>query len=130
MTAKLSRRFAFQLMFGLLACSAMPSSSYADGGDDDNSGGGDESDDDRDENNDDDNDNDDREQKEIREAARGANVTSLGKLLKHVRSNFQGEILDVRLRKKKGNYFYSIKMLSPAGRIFNVKLDAKTLAKV
>lgn len=134
MNDKLSRRLALNLLLGLLASPALCLPGYADGGggDDSSSGSGDSDNGDRDDHDDDDEQNEtsDREQKEIRDAVEAKKSVPLAKLLSHVRLNYDGEILDVRFRKSSGNYFYFVKMLSPAGRIFILKLDAKTLAKV
>ena len=131
MIAILSRRLAMQALLALIISRNLAPPSFADSGSDDsdNDSDSDNESDDQDQDEHDDLDSSGREQKEIRDAVAGSKAVSLSKLLEHIKRSYDGEVLDIRLRSQKGNYFYAIKMISTAGRIFRLQLNAQTLAK-
>ncbi len=88
-----------------------------DSGDhDDNSGSGRDNDDDSEGN----------DQRAARDAVKNGNAASLRDILKSVRRRYSGDVVDIKLRHKGGNYTYRIKMLSSEGRVYSLIVDAGT----
>lgn len=146
-------------VFGLTLLAA-PTHSYAGDDDEDtsedNSGSGNDSDDDDDDSDEDDDDDDDddssgsnsgsgsggssgssnsksRSQRELddaRRAIRTGKAVPLVRLIKHVRANFGGKVLDVNLNRSFFRYTYRVKHLSKDGRLQTLKFDALTLKKL
>lgn len=85
------------------------------GGDDDNSGRGKAGDDD---------DGDDDDQTRARDASRSGKVRKLRDILSAVRGEYDGEVLDVSLRRSGSAYVYRVKMIDARGRMFTVRVDA------
>lgn len=147
-------------IFGLTLLAAPTHSQASDDDDDseDNSGSGndsDDNDDNIDEDDDDDSDDDDgssgsnsgsgsgdssgrsnsksRSQRELddaRRAIRTGKAVPLVRLIKHVRANFGGKVLDVNLNRSFFRYTYRVKHLSKDGRLQTLKFDALTLKKL
>lgn len=95
------------------------------GGDDnDDDGGGGDRDDDDDDREDDDDDRDD--QRAARDAVKKGDAAKLNEILKSIRRNYKGDVIDVKLNRSGGRYRYRIRMLSAEGKIFAVTVDART----
>ncbi len=91
-----------------------------DDGQDDDRDDGDNRDDDRD---DDGDDKDDR--KAARDAVRSGEAASLRDILKLIRRRYNGEIVDVKLRRG-ANLTYRIRMLGNDGKLWSITVDAKS----
>lgn len=90
-----------------------------DSGDhDDNSGSG--------SGRDNDDDSEGNDQRAARDAVKNGNAASLRDILKSVRRRYSGDVVDIKLRHKGGNYTYRIKMLSSEGRVYSLIVDAGT----
>lgn len=65
---------------------------------------------------------------QARDAVRSGNILSLSVIRKAVQSEHPGKIVDVRLLvpKREGiNYLYDVRVLTDAGKLLSVKIDAK-----
>ena len=65
---------------------------------------------------------------QARDALRSGNILSLSVIRKAVQSEYPGKIVDVRLLipKRRGiNYLYDVRVLTDAGKLLSVKIDAK-----
>lgn len=65
---------------------------------------------------------------QARDAVRSGNILSLSVIRKAVQSEYPGKIVDVRLLvpKREGiNYLYDVRVLTDAGKLLSVKIDAK-----
>jgi hypothetical protein len=99
------------------------------------SGSGDDRDDDDGDDDNEDGDNsgnqssggrDDDQERAIKAVRRGKAV-SLKKLREHLSQNYSGKILDVKLRRRSGDYFYNVRMLAKGNRLRMLSLNALTL---
>ncbi|CAN5192459.1 hypothetical protein BH10PSE7_BH10PSE7_12910 [soil metagenome] len=129
------RRFLASLLAGLLLASAAEPG-FAKDGDSGHGGGGDDSgdhsghgggDDGGDDNSGHGNNDDgaaDNGQARAREAERGGNIKKLRDVLRNVKAQYQGDVLDVNLRQLGAAYTYHVKLIDPAGRVFTVRVDA------
>lgn len=66
---------------------------------------------------------------QARDALRSGNILSLSVIRKAVRSKYPGRIVDVRLlvpKRQGANYLYDVKVLTKAGKLLSVKVDAKS----
>lgn len=104
-----------------------------DGGNDDSGRDGDngdgddgdgDGDDGKDDNGNNDNDGVDDDQKRAIEAERDGKVRKLRDILRTVRREYPGEVLDVQLKKTNSSYVYRVKMMDRSGRVFTVRVDA------
>ena len=91
----------------------------------DNGGGDDDGDDD-----DDPNEADEDDQDRARNAVKKGKAVPLSALLKHLKENYPGKLINVSLVKTKGNYYYKVKLLNQSGRLVNLRFDAKSLQVV
>lgn len=98
------------------------------------SGSGDDGDDGDDDDNegDDDSGNQSRgshgdDQERAIKAVRRGKAVSLKRLRDHVEQNYPGKILDVRLRRRSGDYFYNVRILARGNRLKMLSLNALTL---
>jgi uncharacterized membrane protein YkoI len=138
-------RAALCLFYISLLSSTMAQPSYADGNDKENNERGETEKSGKDQDNDDDDNSGssagqnnqgtnqvstENEQERIRKAAKADEAVPLERLLSHVSKLYPGVVLDLHLRRSKSIYVYSVKMLSPAGRIFRLKLNAKSLVEM
>jgi uncharacterized membrane protein YkoI len=131
MSFEISRRGVLRIMFGISFVPAFSRPSFADqGGDGENKS----DDEDKEEKSggeaDESNEAIGAEQKSIEDAAKNEKATSLTKLLNHLNKNYPGEILNVGLKKRGTDFIYAVKVLTAQGKVLNLKLDAKTLAKL
>lgn len=95
-----------------------------DDGDDENENDNEESDDDSE--NDSGRHRDDDHERAIR-AVRNGKAVSLKKLKVYLADRYPGKVLDVSLRRRSGDYFYSVRILGKGNRLKVLSLDALTL---
>jgi uncharacterized membrane protein YkoI len=63
---------------------------------------------------------------EAREAYEHGEALSLAQILRLARREVPGEVLDVELEREHGRLVYEIEILTPAGRVRQLILDART----
>lgn len=68
------------------------------------------------------------DQDRARTALERGEVRPLGEVLAAARAAVPGDVVDVRLRRKKDRWRYELKVLTPAGKRREVEVDARTLA--
>jgi hypothetical protein len=61
-----------------------------------------------------------------RDAVKKGDAAKLNEILKSIRRNYKGDVIDVKLNRSGGRYRYRIRMLSAEGKIFAVTVDART----
>ncbi|PJI98007.1 peptidase YpeB-like protein [Acidovorax sp. 69] len=61
-----------------------------------------------------------------RQAVQAGQVLPLPVVLQRLQSEVPGQVLDVELEQERGMWVYEIKLLTPAGQLTKVKLDART----
>lgn len=61
-----------------------------------------------------------------REALRRGEVLPLTRILAIAEKHAPGEVIEVELETKKGNLFYELKIIGPAGRVQEMLLNART----
>lgn len=135
------RTLLFALITGAMALALVPAASAKDGADDGGGGsssgssgssgsGSDDSDDDDD---DDDNSDDDHdvgsEARLAREAVSHGDAVSLRRLMKHLKTNYPGRVLDVDLKRIGSAFQYRVKILQTNGKVTRLHLDAVTLRR-
>lgn len=64
--------------------------------------------------------------KRIRRLQRSGEILSLDQIFNHARAVKQGRILDADLDDDDGQLVYEIELLDPRGRVWEMKLDAKS----
>ncbi len=69
-------------------------------------------------------------QDEVLSAVKTGKAVSLSLLLAFMANKFPGEIVDIKLRNKEGQYSYVVEYLSGSSKLRIVKLNAKTLSKL
>ena len=67
-----------------------------------------------------------RDHEAARRAFQQGDIRSLSDILTELRSQLGGEVIEVELESKGKIYVYEFKVLTPAGRIKEVKVDAAT----
>jgi hypothetical protein len=95
-------------------------SSNDDGGEDDDSG---------DDGNDDEDGDDGKEAQKAREAVADGKAVPMRLLLRHLRTNYPGKLLDVDLKRSWGHFEYRVKILQASGKVIHLRLDAITLQR-
>lgn len=70
----------------------------------------------------------DTDQDRAREAVQSGQVMPLEKVLARVRQTWPGEVLEVELEQKHGQWVYDIKLLQPDGQLRKLRLDARNAA--
>lgn len=70
----------------------------------------------------------DSEQDEARAALERGEIKPLDQVLAAVRAAVPGDVIAVKLKSKKTAWIYSLKVLTPAGKRRDVKIDAGSLA--
>lgn len=117
----------------LLLHAAMPAA--AKDGDSGNSGsgssnsGGDDNDDDDDrDDDDDDREDDDRDgdSHRARNAVSSGTILPLATILRRLDSGFAGRLIDADLKRRSGRVIYELQIVTPAGRVLEVDVDAAT----
>jgi uncharacterized membrane protein YkoI len=117
----------------LLLHAAMPAA--AKDGDSGNSGsgssnsGGDDNDDDDDrDDDDDDREDDDRDDDShrARNAVSSGTILPLATILRRLDSGFAGRLIDADLKRRSGRVIYELQIVTPAGRVLEVDVDAAT----
>jgi uncharacterized membrane protein YkoI len=68
----------------------------------------------------DDDDNHDR----ARRASEGGEILTMPEILKRIRSQTPGRVLDTELEREDGRWIYEIKLLDAKGRLYEVEIDA------
>ena len=71
-----------------------------------------------------------REQALVRKAVEDGNARSLGEIMPVLRKTAPGRILNISFGQSDGDYVYVFTVLTSAGRIFDVSVDAKTGAQL
>ena len=61
-----------------------------------------------------------------RQAVQAGQVLPLPAVLDHLQREVPGQVLEVELEQKRGLWIYEIKLLTPAGQLTKVLLDAQT----
>jgi hypothetical protein len=101
-------------------------SSNDDGDEDDDSGDDDNRTDDG---NDDEDGDDGKEAQKAREAVADGKAVPMRLLLRHLRTNYPGKLLDVDLKRSWGHFEYRVKILQASGKVIHLRLDAITLQR-
>lgn len=68
----------------------------------------------------------DSEQDRAREAVESGQVKPLKQILKAVRKDYKGEVLDAKLLERGGGWIYRIKVLSKDGQVFDIGVDGQS----
>lgn len=68
--------------------------------------------------------NDDHDR--ARQAVQAGQVLPLPAVLERLQREVPGKVLEVELEQERGSWIYEIKLLTPAGQLTKVKLDART----
>lgn len=68
--------------------------------------------------------NDDHDR--ARQAVQAGQVLPLPAVLERLQREVPGRVLEVELEQERGSWIYEIKLLTPAGQLTKVKLDART----
>ena len=66
---------------------------------------------------------------QVRDKVRDKDILSLSVIRKEVQKNYPGRIVDVRflIPKREGiNYLYDVRLLTKAGKLLSIKVDAKS----
>lgn len=61
-----------------------------------------------------------------RQAVQAGQVLPLPAVLEHLQREVPGQVLEVELEQERSGWIYEIKLLTPAGQLTKVKLDART----
>lgn len=61
-----------------------------------------------------------------RQAVQAGQVMPLPAVLERLQREVPGQVLEVELEQERGRWIYEIKLLTPAGQLTKVKLDART----
>ncbi len=61
-----------------------------------------------------------------RQAVQAGEVLPLPVVLERLQREVPGQVLEVELEQERGTWMYEIKLLTPAGQLTKVKLDART----
>jgi uncharacterized membrane protein YkoI len=61
-----------------------------------------------------------------RRALKQGEVRPLAEILADVRNSIGGEVIEVELDREDGRYVYELTVVSPSGRLLEVKVDAAT----
>lgn len=64
----------------------------------------------------------------IRRAVDQGRAEPLGKILQVVRNRYPGEVISIRLKEGRGSLLYTIRVLSPDGRLIDVQVNASSAA--
>jgi len=107
------------------------------GGSNSGSGGGDDSDDDSDDDNggdsnggdstDDDDDNDGADDSDrAREGVSSGAILPLAAILSGIETHFGARMINAELHRKSGRLIYELELITPAGRVLDVQVDAAT----
>ncbi|TDR88172.1 PepSY domain-containing protein [Enterovirga rhinocerotis] len=68
------------------------------------------------------------DQDAARRAMQRGEIRPLDQVLAAARAAVPGDVVSVELERKKGRWLYELKILTPAGKRREVKIDARTLA--
>ena len=68
----------------------------------------------------------DKDHERARQAVQAGQVMPLPALLDKLALTHPGQVLEVELEQKQSGWIYEIKLLTPAGQLTKVKLDART----
>ena len=115
------RKLLWALILGLMTCRAGPgqAKNSGDGGDGRDDRGGDYS-------GRDDGDTRDRDKNAIRNAVRKGEAAALRDILSMVRKSYRGEVVRIRLIKRKGDFVYSKRMVDAKNRIIDIRINTQT----
>ena len=68
----------------------------------------------------------DHDHDRARRAVEAGQVLPLPAVLEHLQRAVPGQVLEVELEQEGGRWIYEIKLITPAGQLTKVKLDART----
>ena len=69
---------------------------------------------------------DDHDHDRARQAVQSGQVLPLPAVLERLQREVPGQVLEVELEQERDRWIYEIKLLTPAGQLTKVKLDART----
>jgi uncharacterized membrane protein YkoI len=69
---------------------------------------------------------DDDSHDRARRASEEGEILTMSQLLELVRIQAPGRVLDTELEREHGRWIYQIKLLDPAGRLYEVEVDARS----
>lgn len=75
---------------------------------------------------DDDDDDDDKDQYRAGRAVQQGRARPLTEILNTVRARFGGEVIGIKFKRKDGRYVYKLKVVTSAGQLREVSVDAAT----
>ncbi|MBE9607430.1 PepSY domain-containing protein [Acetobacteraceae bacterium H6797] len=67
-----------------------------------------------------------RDHERARDALAAGEIRPLSELLAEVESRYEGRVIETELDRDDGQWIYEFKLLPPSGRVFELKLDART----
>jgi uncharacterized membrane protein YkoI len=67
-----------------------------------------------------------RDQDLTRQAVERGEIRALADILTAIRSKLPGEVVGVEFERKKGRWYYELRVTGPNGRLFEVYVDAQT----
>lgn len=67
---------------------------------------------------------DDDSHDRARRASEGGEILTMTEILKHIRPEAAGRVLDTELEREDGRWIYEIKLLDPKGRLYELEIDA------
>jgi uncharacterized membrane protein YkoI len=71
---------------------------------------------------------DDLRQDDMRQAVERGEIRSLADILARLRGKLPGEVAGVEIERKNGRWLYEFRVVDDKGRLFEVRVDAKTAA--
>ena len=71
---------------------------------------------------------DEQEQEELHRAVERGDIRSLANILAAIRNKLPGEIAGVEVEHKNGHWFYEFRVVDDRGRLFEVRVDARSAA--
>jgi uncharacterized membrane protein YkoI len=134
----MNRPIPLLVLLFLLHAAAPAAAKDGDSGGGSNSGSGssnsgsdhdDDRDDDRDDDDDDrDDDDDDRDDDShrARDGVSSGSILPLATILRRLDSGFAGRLIDADLKRRGGRVIYELQIVTPAGRVLEVDVDAAT----
>ncbi len=69
-----------------------------------------------------------RDYEQARRAVERGEALALAEILKRVRADLGGEVVGVEFERKRERWIYEFKVIDPAGRLWDVYVDAATAA--
>lgn len=69
---------------------------------------------------------DDEDHETARKALEQGEILPLGQVLALIERDFQGDVVEIELERKTGNWIYDIEIIDADGRVREVEIDAKS----